>query len=58
MVRCRNSENVPVIEIVQSPSAIEHLLLIFECYLIYPVSSVLENQSDHGKPGLTFYPWA
>ena len=50
MVRCRNSENFPVIEIVQSPSVIKHLLLIFESYLMNPVSSVFEPLSDHVNP--------
>ena len=36
--------------IVQSPSAIEHLLLIFESYLMNPVSSVFEPLSDHANP--------
>ena len=41
----------PVIEMIQSPSVSSTLLLIFESYLnLNPVSSVLENLSDHAKP--------
>ena len=40
----------PVIEIVQSPSALSKLLLIFESYLMNPISSVLENLSDYDNP--------
>ena len=51
MVRCRNSENFPVIEIVQSPSA-KKLTANFLSSLYHPVSSVLESLSDHGNPNL------
>jgi hypothetical protein len=48
MHRCRNSENFPVIEIVQSPSA-KKLTANFLSSLYHPVSSVLESLSDHGN---------
>ena len=54
MVRCRNSENFPVIEIVPSPSALSKLLLIFESDLMNPVSSVLKAYLITTNPNLSY----